>query len=734
MIDPRQSHVFAVGISSYNLGSSWHLPKAAEHALAFAAWARKRGVPRGNIHLFLSTVDRARLAADIAQADVEANVATFAAVTDFAFRDLTGMTGELLYMFWAGHGSISEDGFRVLFFEDLTPQAQLPFDLNDFYARLRTSSFKRFNTQIGFVDACANRFEELGFDASLGQIRPGKGRHSHAGMRQTFFLAADSGEQAREGAFGAAVIKALIEQTARDAVWPPDQDAIVRNVRPQFEGASQHPVQLVWTTADGDLCGIEHVSGELPASRLVNAAAFSRELPVRALRRLTDIALQYAQLAEMSATGAKQRDNLYASLCWDTGHAGVALARSTARIEMLLVVAAALQWNSESSLVRELGRLAPAAEFEVELDRLALIQQVRSLVRELPATTADLRDEYLKTMSRLSRESARMDATTIDAMLDELYQISAAVEPQRSLWEFLLRLADRFPTHRVSINDFLSAQIAIPVTLNTLRSELQREILFVLSINLSPGDTDEPTIESIDARLVIGGTSNVLRTFGPLHVTSWEGMEAQAAEIVREARRIVMDQYRRDEAALLVEFLMPAMFLSRSPDRLMVKLGAASRPLGRLHSVVVRLRDRIVQPSDTVNLDEWEAIASRIDRDGTSIVHWMDPTRATPTIETCQGLVVLQFLPRDDLVEIVNDGFPFIAWLRAEPDSADWAAFAQRFEAWAGAQPLKSLARDVRSIRRRPADVGTNLTLFWDDPNQIRHWSQLSDVSIGGAQ
>ena len=197
MIDPHQTHVFAVGISSYALGASWLLPNAADHALAFAAWTRTRGVPRDHIHLFLSIADHTRLAPALANSDLTAQSATFAAITDFALRELPKKAGELLYIFWAGHGSISEDGVRVLFFEDLTQQTQLPFDLNDFFARLRTSSFQRFGTQIAYVDACANRFEDLGFDASLGQVKAGKGRFFHGGVRQTFFLAADSGEQAQ---------------------------------------------------------------------------------------------------------------------------------------------------------------------------------------------------------------------------------------------------------------------------------------------------------------------------------------------------------------------------------------------------------------------------------------------------------------------------------------------------------------------------------------------------------
>ena len=43
-----------------------------------------------------------------------------------------------------------------------------------------------------------------------------------------------------------------------------------------------------------------------------------------------------------------------------------------------------------------------------------------------------------------------------------------------------------------------------------------------------------------------------------------------------------------------------------------------------------------------------------------------------------------------------------------------------------------ALARAVRTLRRRPTDVGARLTLFWDDPNQSGHWPRLDDVATGG--
>ena len=94
-------------------------------------------------------------------------------------------------------------------------------------------------------------------------------------------------------------------------------------------------------------------------------------------------------------------------------------------------------------------------------------------------------------------------------------------------------------------------------------------------------------------------------------VSSWEVAETRVAEIVREARRIVLQQYRRNEDALLMEILLPAAFLTRAPNSIKVKLAAANAPLGSLPAVVVRMRERNTERADAINLKEWETIASK---------------------------------------------------------------------------------------------------------------------------
>jgi len=730
MSDLGDSLVFAVGISSYDLPGNWQLPNAAEHALAFARWAHTRGVKAARIHLFLSSADIARLQAQITKAGLTARPATYAEVSSFALLKLPELSGELLYMFWSGHGSMSGDGRRVLFYEDLSAKTQLPFDLNGFLMRMRSSSAERFARQLAFIDACANRLEELGFDASAGTVMAGIGTRSLEGVKQQFFLAANAGEQAIAGAFGAAVLKALTEASrARPTEWPVDQDAIVAAVKPQF-AQSQHPVELAWTTADGDEYG-EQRAGELPASDFVNAAAYSRKIPVRAVRRLAKIALSYAELD--AAAGAPQRADLYARLAVAANRPQVfPLRPSTPRVEMLHIVGAAWQWEKEDWLAASLGQIAPSAEFQYEIQRILLIRAARTIVDRLQtATLDDIRAEYQKTMTRLGQEPARQRATTIDAMLDELYQTSSGGDPQR-VWEFLLRLADRFPAHRDTIDAFIKANDVPEVTLNTLRAELNAEQLFVLSFNLIPAGGMKPAIKELRALLVVEGTTIVKHRFDPVGVTTWESIEEKAAEIIHAAREIVMFSYRRTEDALLVEFLMPAPFLQQAAESLPLEVDYRRRALGVVHPVVVRLRERTTEPHRAFNVDLWAQVGKRVQRDLPGTIHWARKAKEIPSIDACTGIIALQFLPGESVIDIIDEGFPFMAWLRGDPNADGWTEFVTSFEKWAEASNLRELARNVRAIRRNAPMREVGLTLFWDDPEQTRPSFQMDDVSVGG--
>jgi hypothetical protein len=94
-----KTHVFAVGISSYDIDG--RLPKAAEHAVQFCEWSRAAGVPPDHVHVFLSSADHNTFRQRLEQIGISPQAATFAQLMQFIGGKLLRLSGSLLYLFWA---------------------------------------------------------------------------------------------------------------------------------------------------------------------------------------------------------------------------------------------------------------------------------------------------------------------------------------------------------------------------------------------------------------------------------------------------------------------------------------------------------------------------------------------------------------------------------------------------------------------------------------------------------
>ena len=218
----------------------------------------------------------------------------------------------------------------------------------------------------------------------------------------------------------------------------------------------------------------------------MNAAAFSRRLPVRALRRLADIALQYAQLGAPVTAGATQRDALFGSICAATGRPGTGSRAARRASRCSIVVGAALQWNEEERLAHDLGQLASGSRVLERARSLgASFSECALLLGScLPPMTV-LHHEYRKTISQLSGEAARAEATTPDAMLDELYQISAGGRTATPSLGIPVVVCAAVSRRTVSPRRFVADKVPPQVTLNTLAMTAARTA-FCFSINVGP--------------------------------------------------------------------------------------------------------------------------------------------------------------------------------------------------------------------------------------------------------
>src|SRR6185369_3153908 len=143
-----------VAIEEYhNLGQPWSLPGVAAQAGKFVDWlVGERGVPAEHVQVF-ATGDLNFGGVPVAPANADA-VNKFLAKLGEHWPQ-----GELLLIYWVGHGFVSKDGARRLFFADATPEVKSNLDMDQFISLLRSKSRGGFETQIAVIDTCARFFE-----------------------------------------------------------------------------------------------------------------------------------------------------------------------------------------------------------------------------------------------------------------------------------------------------------------------------------------------------------------------------------------------------------------------------------------------------------------------------------------------------------------------------------------------------------------------------------------------
>src|SRR5688500_2652035 len=135
--DPQRTYALVVGIEEYNAGGAWNRRDGpAADARRFCNWLISRGVLPDNIALCLAPrPDHVSLLPSGVPA---AQPATCAAISDTLMTKISALRGDLLYLFWGGHGMITADETRRLFCADATPQNLRNVDLNSLMTTLRS--------------------------------------------------------------------------------------------------------------------------------------------------------------------------------------------------------------------------------------------------------------------------------------------------------------------------------------------------------------------------------------------------------------------------------------------------------------------------------------------------------------------------------------------------------------------------------------------------------------------
>lgn len=227
-VDPARVHALVVGVETYDAGTGWDLPGPARDAVRFHRLLRAAGVPEANIRLHLAPLPPYVPEVPYAPAD-------HATLRRVLVRELPADRGDVLWVWWGGHGVLDRSGHLRLFCADATTDDKLGIDLDSALERYAGDAVPGFADQLWVVDACETFEEALGFREPLPPDALPVGRRSTA-HRQTVLRAAGRGRAAANdpmratGLFSDVLLALLTDRTAVLPA-PPDAEELFPAVR-----------------------------------------------------------------------------------------------------------------------------------------------------------------------------------------------------------------------------------------------------------------------------------------------------------------------------------------------------------------------------------------------------------------------------------------------------------------------------------------------------------------------
>ncbi|MGW1507114.1 VMAP-C domain-containing protein [Streptomyces mirabilis] len=215
-LDPERVFALVVGIESYRI-PGWSLPGPARDADRFADWlCGPAGVPEAQVRVLLSPLDQS-----LAQSRPPATAEN---VHRVLYEELPQCDGDLLWIYWAGHGFINDSCQLLLPYADATTDRTRHLNLQAALHWWRSSRIpgRRFHRVVAVGDTCrieAKRAKKYGF----GTDKPDAGE-LNIDRRQFVLFAAQLGQAAKNqaerqaGQFTHTFLKHLAGQTVSKTV------------------------------------------------------------------------------------------------------------------------------------------------------------------------------------------------------------------------------------------------------------------------------------------------------------------------------------------------------------------------------------------------------------------------------------------------------------------------------------------------------------------------------------
>lgn len=160
-IAPERTFALVVGIESYDIDPPMNLNGPARDAVRFAEWLTgTAGVPKSNLRLLLSPLARNDVG-------VEAKPATCEHIEGALFNDLPHCDGDLLWIYWAGHGFLDPTHQLLLPYADATTGHTTHLNLTSALRWWQSNRVRggRFRRTVAIGDSCRI---DMRWDTRLG--------------------------------------------------------------------------------------------------------------------------------------------------------------------------------------------------------------------------------------------------------------------------------------------------------------------------------------------------------------------------------------------------------------------------------------------------------------------------------------------------------------------------------------------------------------------------------------
>ena len=713
VVSSEATSVLAVGIERYDWGESLNLVGAADHATQFGQWAASEGVPTGRIRLARSWVT--------APPDVALVGATRVGTTrdelESAFYELMAEGGDLLLLYWCGHGVTEEGTRRVLLTSNAVENAKRNLPVDEIQRLLTSKTGVGFAQVVMVIDACANFLEDLNAERSLPRL--GFGELTAREVPLFLYLSTDLGQiaeidpQRRQAAFSTEVLRWLTDH--QGGGLPPDLAGLRHDVDKVFTQRAkagtlrQRPVSVVVRTMEGSEEDVTYAS-KTGADHLQHSQ----------VRRLTDVVLASGLLSGSyeapEVTTVLGVDGALESRVMRAFREG----RGEALIEVLSRRVAVDSLEHQAFLIvsatwlRELRTAPLLAAFP----RVTREQAMQGLFRALPPGTGcrarDLAGAVESAAALLPENPGGIDALHRMAVILETLTGTRVPDAWFELDAQPLTQLRAAATEWVSM---APAQLVID-----LRSGGSPATLPML-----------PSMVTGYLRRLVGGEYRWDR-YDKECMQNATG-KPTLADVQQAVQEMIERVYEQGETKFTVGFVVPRTLQDLLPETWPLQQDfAPSRPLGVEHPTVLHSGERLAARAKTQA--EWRKRVTAVQSvvaAAPPTVGWiqqeqqLQPQGVREAVERATETVIgFQFVPgsapgdlaADAIIGAVMAGAPYIVWSQSAPE--DWDTLCGEVRELFEQGPFADVAERLHDLRKRnQAALASGLRLLWDDPDLL---------------